>query len=168
MVAETLITPRLILRQPKAADLAAFTAYCGSERAIHVGGPFDQVAAFQRFAAMIGHWALRGFGRYVIERGGVAIGHVGPLALTDDTPDLTWTLWSNTAEGQGYATEAAQACARHLVVDCAWAGLQISIQKDNSASHAVAHRLGAKPSERAAPDWYPGAVIYDIDAGCLT
>ena len=167
MVAETLITPRLILRQPKAADLPAYTAYCASDRSGFVGGPYDAVKAFEKFCAMVGHWSLRGFGRYVMERGGEPIGHVGPMSLSDDVPDLTWTLWDGSVEGQGYATEAAHATARHLLVDCKWNCLQISIVKNNSASKAVAQRIGARKADRPAPAWYPDAITYDIDAGSL-
>lgn len=167
MVAQTLITPRLILRQPKPADLPAYTAYCGSERSVFAGGPFDAIKAFEKFCAMIGHWAMRGFGRYVMERGGEPIGHVGPLALTKDTPELTWTLWDGSVEGQGYASEAAHATARHLLVDCGWDELQINILEENHASKAVADRIGARPSNRRAPNWYPDAVVYDLTSETL-
>lgn len=105
-------TPRLILVPPQAQHLDAYVSYCGSERSKFVGGPFDAAKAFEKLCAMAGHWTLRGFGRYVItEKGsGQAIGHVGALQIDlSDPPEMTWTLWSDAAEGQGYAFEAASA-----------------------------------------------------------
>ena len=119
--ARTLTTDRLTLRQPEAADLPAYAAYCASDRARFVRGPFSAPQAFEKFAAMIGHWTLRGFGRYVMLREGRPIGHVGPLAIDDrDLPELTWALWDAAAEGHGYATEAARALSAHLFGAPGW------------------------------------------------
>ena len=167
MVAETLITSRLILRQPRASDLEAYTRYCQGPRTKFAGGPFTAVNAFEKMAEMIGHWTLRGFGRYVIECEGEPIGHVGPLAVHPGTPEMTWTLWTDDAEGHGYATEAARKVADHLFNDCDWTALDIVIQAANSGSIAIADRLGARLTDRPAPDWYQGAVIYELDAGTL-
>lgn len=167
MVAETLISPRLALRPPGASDLDAYTRYCQSPRTAFAGGPFTEVNAFEKLAEMIGHWAIRGHGRYVLERDGEPIGHAGPLSIGPGTPELTWSLWTDAAERHGYATEAAKTVADHLLKDCNWPVLDILIQKDNTASHAVAGRLGARHTDRAAPDWYPGCITYELDAGCL-
>lgn len=161
IAAPTLKTARLTLRQPVAGDLPAYTAYCASERSRFVGGPFDAVKAFDKLAAMIGHWTLRGFGRYVIELEGRPIGHVGPLAMDDGhAPEMTWTLWDDAAEGQGYATEAARAVVDHLTGDLGWSAMIIRIQPDNTASRRLAERLGATLSDDPAPAWFPGAVTY--------
>lgn len=161
--AASLTTDRLTLRQPQASDLPAYTAYCVSDRARFVGGPFTAQQAFDKLAAMIGHWPLRGFGRYVITHNGAPIGHVGPLAsVDDDTPELSWTLWDTAHEGQGFATEAAQTVSHHLMTDLNWPELLIRIQPDNHASRRIADRLGASLTDQPAPDWYPGCLTYAL------
>ncbi|MBV0910964.1 GNAT family N-acetyltransferase [Anianabacter salinae] len=163
--APTLTTARLTLRQPQAGDLPAYSAYCVSDRTAHVGGPYSDVQAFDKFAAMIGHWTLRGFGRYVILHEGRAIGHAGPLAMdVSHAPEMTWTLWTADAEGQGLATEAAKAVVAHLFNDLQMPALIVRIAADNAASHKMAVRLGATPTDDPAPHWLPGARTYWLRA----
>ena len=150
-------TERLLLRQPQAADLPAYTAYCASARSHFVRGPFTEAQAFEKFATMIGHWTLRRFGRYVIEWQGQPIGHVGPLAITmDEPPELTWTLWDARFEGQGFATEAARRVRDHLLSERAWPALDVLVLPANTASLRIAEKLGATDTGKPAPDWYPG------------
>ena len=162
--ASTLVTRRLTLRRPQAGDLPAYAAYCASDRARFAGGPVDAAGAFETFAALVGHWVLRGFGRYVMDRGGQPIGHVGPLAAEDrDRPELTWTLWDGAHEGQGYATEAARAVALHLLDDLRWPDLAIHVAADNAAARRLAERLGAEP----APAGKAGVVSYRLGLGAV-
>ncbi len=164
-VARNLTTSRLSLRVPDAEDLSVYTAYCASDRSAFVRGPFDAAQAFDKLAAMIGHWALRGFGRYTIVLDGKPIGHVGPMAIEDpDAPELTWTIWDPTAEGFGYATEAAIAVRDHLFDGAGWSSLVIRVQPENQASLKVADRLGAELSNEPAPAWYPGSLTYYLKA----
>lgn len=164
-VARSLTTARLALRQPRAEDLSAYVAYCADDRAIHVGGPFDEVTAFDRFAALLGHWSLRGFGRYVMDHEGRAIGHVGPLQLTEKAaPELSWTIWDGTDEGKGFATEAARAVVGHLLDEAGWTEILIRIAPENSGSCRIAEKLGALPGQPPAFDRYPGALTYRIAA----
>lgn len=156
-------TPRLVLRQPVATDLPAYTAYCASPRSTFVRGPFTEAEAFDKFAAMIGHWSLRGFGRYVIEWQGRPIGHAGPLApMADHIPELTWTLWDGACEGQGLATEAAACVRDHLLNDCGWPELTVLVMPDNVASVRVAEKLGAARQDVPSPDWYAGCLTYSL------
>lgn len=149
-VADTLLTQRTVLRMPRAGDLAAYTAYCLSDRTAFTGGPFTAQAAFDKFAAMLGHWQIHGFGRWVIEFNGEPVGHVGPLQQVDaPMPELTWTLWAAGHEGKGLASEAAGAAARHLLADCGWPALAILIDPRNTASIRVAQRLGATRADTA-------------------
>ncbi len=165
IAAEHLNTERLHLRRPQAADLPAYTAYCASDRSAFVRGPFTAVEAFDKFASIIGHWTLRGFGRYVIELNGAPIGHVGPLAMDDiDPPEFTWTLWDGTAEGHGFATEAALRVRDHLFGDLGWPQMVIRIMPDNKGSIRIAERIGATLMDEPAPDWYAGSVTYRLFA----
>ncbi|GGX44222.1 GNAT family acetyltransferase [Tateyamaria omphalii] len=161
--APTLRTDRLTLRQPQAGDLSVYATYCASDRTKFVGGPFDQAKAFDKLAAIAGHWTLRGFGRYIMERDGAPIGHVGPMQL-DDTqpPELTWTLWDGAYEGQGFATEAANRVRNHVLGDLGWPQVVIHIMPDNSGSIGIAERIGAIRTDVQAPAWYEGAVVYQL------
>lgn len=156
-------TARLDLRRPVATDLPAYVAYCASDRSRFVGGPFDAARAFEKLAAMAGHWDLRGFGRYVMVLEGRAIGHVGPLQICDaEPPEMTWTLWDGALEGQGFAREAARAVTAHLLDDLGWPDLVLRIARDNAASRQLAERLGAVPCDAPAPAWMPDALTYRL------
>jgi RimJ/RimL family protein N-acetyltransferase len=138
-------TPRLTLRAPKMADLATLTAFYATTRSHMVGGPHDATGAFNKIAARIGHWALRGYGLWHVDArdNGDFLGWVGVMNPTGwHEPELGWTLFAH-AEGKGFAYEAASAArafaARHLKLD-----RPISyIRADNDRSLALAKRLGA-------------------------
>lgn len=159
-------TDRLRLVMPGADHLPSYVAYCASERSRFVGGPYDPVKAFEKLCAMAGHWALRGFGRYVmIERdSGQPIGHVGALHLdSTQPPEMTWTIWDGGFEGKGYAFEAVRGYLSHasgvLVAD----QMIIRIMQDNHRSLSLAQRIGATRDDTApAPDWMPDAVTFRI------
>ena len=163
---KTITSDRLRLVLPEAGHLAAYTAYCGSERSAFVGGPYDPVKAFEKFSAMAGHWTLRGFGRYVItlRSTGQAIGHVGALQLDSaDLSEMTWTLWDGACEGQGYATEAALAYLQHAAKDLPVDRMLIRIDRDNRRSRALAERIGGALDQTAVPPtWMPKAVTYRL------
>ncbi|MFN4102308.1 MAG: GNAT family N-acetyltransferase [Pararhodobacter sp.] len=159
-------TPRLILRAPQASDFPAFAAYAASERTRFVGGAKPHSAAFEKFASMIGHWPLRGFGRFVLveKASGAPLGHAGPLQLDEAMlPELTWTLWSGAAEGQGFAREAMEAVLpwmRELGVPEA----RSEVHRDNARSHRLALALGGVPCPELS-GWMPGAMVYRFDLG---
>ncbi|MBY3064799.1 GNAT family N-acetyltransferase [Rhizobium laguerreae] len=157
-------TERLILRRPGASDIEAYTAYCLSGRSALVGGPFDEVRAFDKLAAMIGHWVLRGFGRYVfvLKLTNRSIGHVGALQLDwREPPEMSWTIWSGADEGQGYALEASRAYLEHALGALATQPLIARIHRDNLESRKLASRLGGILDDDAvAPAWSPQALTY--------
>ncbi len=151
-------TRRLTLRPFELRDLDGYVAYYTGPRTAGVGGPKPVYQVAERFLAMAGQWVLRGFGRYAITDGGAAFGHVGVMQVLDtDPPEMTWTLWDASREGQGYATEAARA-----VMD-AWAQtggvpLIARIDRDNTASLRMVERLGLKEDIAAqAPEFLPNA-----------
>lgn len=155
---ETIETERLILRGFVSGDFPAYCAYYTGERTAGVGGPLPEHRVFERFCAMIGHWDMRGYGRYAITAGGGAFGHVGPMALPGSSePEMTWTIWDAARTGQGYATEAARAVLR------AWnarheAPLVAIIDRENAASLRMAARLGGVEDAGAAlPAHLPNA-----------
>lgn len=167
-VSRTLQTERLTLRQGRQSDLPAITAFYASDRTRFLRGPYDADWAFEKFATMIGHWVLRGFGRYVIEYRGKPVGDVGPMGCTSEIPpSFSWYLWSDAAEGQGFAFEAARAVLDHLIGDCGLARVNCYVQPENSASSRLAVRLGAMLTDEPSPYWYPGAQVYAVTQAAL-
>jgi len=157
-------TKRLLFRLPRRSDLPWYTRYCLSERSKHVGGPFNEVQAFEKLASMIGHWELRGFGRFVfLERGTERpLGHVGALQLSSsEPPEITWTIWNEMDEGKGLATEAGTAFKSYAMQRLGLSNLIAHIDRDNSASRRLAERLGGElNAEAAPPSWLPSSVLY--------
>jgi [ribosomal protein S5]-alanine N-acetyltransferase len=156
-------TERLILRAPQAGDWPAFRDYRASPRTVFTGGAKTGQAAAEHFAAFVGHWILRGFGRLIAEdrSTGQPLGHFGPMQWEDGTEvELTWSLWTAEAQGKGLATEAAAATYAWAFGPLGLTSARAQVHRDNAASHAIARRLGglALPDER--PDWMPEGTVY--------
>ncbi len=142
-------TARLRLRGWRARDLkihAEMSADPEVMRYIGNGEPLDRMGSWREIAMHIGHWVLRGYGQWVLERkdDGASLGQAG-LWNPPGWPGLEvgWRL-ARDAWGQGYATEAGQAA-----IDWAWATLDADqlisvIQPGNVRSIRVAERLGMR------------------------
>uniref|UniRef100_UPI0039B83075 GNAT family N-acetyltransferase n=1 Tax=Albidovulum sp. TaxID=1872424 RepID=UPI0039B83075 len=118
----TLETGRLRLRAPRLSDFEAYAAFRGSKRAEVFGGPFPREAAFDQLAELIGHWALRGFGRWIVadRTTDAPLGVVGlyhPEGWPE--PEVAWSVFE-TAEGRGIAHEAALAARAHAYGTLGW------------------------------------------------
>ncbi len=141
----TLETERLILRAPRAEDFAAEADFFASDASRFVGGPMDSEQTWRAFATLLGHWALRGYGFWGLQEksSGRYLGHVG-LWNPHGWPEreIGWTLMSD-ATGQGFATEAAIAARAHAYDILGWPTAISLIDPENTASMAVAKRLGA-------------------------
>jgi RimJ/RimL family protein N-acetyltransferase len=108
----TLRTERLTLRAFRADDLDAFAAMSADPevmRYIGSGETVDRNGSWRTMAGFNGHWSLRGFGMWAVERidDGAFIGRVG-LHHPPYWPSLEagWVL-ARDAWGHGYAREAA-------------------------------------------------------------
>lgn len=160
-------TTRLILRKPMGSDLAAYRAYCMSDRTRFTGGPYSAAQATEKLAAMLGHWDIRGYGRlfFCDRTTGRTIGHVGALHLVDeDVPEMTWTIWADADEGKGLAQEAARAYLDHARSKALFPNLVAHIAPENHRSRQLALRLGAIPDPTApAPGWMPNALTFHFN-----
>jgi ribosomal-protein-alanine N-acetyltransferase len=142
----TLETGRLRLRAPKASDLDAYAAFRASERARVLGGPYTRAQAFEQLGELIGHWHLRGFGRWMVAdlASDAPLGVVG-LFFPEDwpEPEIAWSLFE-AAEGRGIAQEAAMAARDYAYSTLGWTTVVSLVAPDNVRSVALARRLGAQ------------------------
>ena len=148
----TITTTRLTLRGPMASDLDGFVDFFTSDRAKYAGGSSDTAKATREFTEMVDHWALHGFGSFIMVRKdtGTAIGHVGGLQPSGwPEKELGWSIWRDADEGHGYASEAVIAARDHLFADRGWTTAISYIAPDNTRSLAFAERLGAYHDESA-------------------
>ncbi|MFQ1699622.1 GNAT family N-acetyltransferase [Loktanella agnita] len=148
-------TERLVLRLPRIADWAVLEPIWTTDRAVHFGGPFTAEAAWLDFNQLVAGWVLRGHGALTIcthdgaVQGMVLLGH----EYGDPDAELGWLL-TESAEGHGYATEAARAMlplCRALYGD----DFVSYIAMANTASIRIAEKLGAvkdAPHPRRAAD----------------
>jgi len=144
-------TARLKLRPWRGADIAPNSAMLsdpGTARFIAADGKpvTTELAGWRNAAVMSGHWALHGFGMFVVEErsSGNFVGRVGPW-FPPGWPgfEVGWGIASGF-RGKGYAVEAARAS-----IDWSFATFDLDrivhcIDQENTASQAVARRLGAE------------------------
>ena len=138
-------TTRLILRGWRQSDIEAYALMLADAEVMRfLGGPVDRAEAWRRMAMHTGHWSLRGYGNWAVERraDGALVGRAG-LWEPDGWPglELGWML-GRAAWGHGYATEAAWAA-----MDWSWGTLGAErlisiVDPENEASAGVARRLG--------------------------
>lgn len=142
----TLETARLRLRAPEMGDFEPYAAFCASERSRGVGGPYSRGEAFQRLCALIGHWHLRGYGRWMADEkaSGRPVGIVGIMHPEEwPEPEIAWSLYED-AEGRGIAQEAAEAARRYAYDVLGWDTIISCTAPDNVRSIALAQRMGAE------------------------
>ncbi len=158
-------TERLILRGYRPEDFEAFAAFMADPdvtRYLH-GQPMARPDAWRLLAASIGHWTLRGYGTWAVERksDGAFIGRAG-LVNPEGWPGLEvgWTL-GKPYWGHGYATEAARASLHYAFLTQPVDRMISCIDPDNKASQAVALRLGE--SKGSCRDIVVGGKAYAAD-----
>lgn len=159
-------TDRLTLRAFAPQDVPAGVAYLMDPRTVHMGGPYSEAEAWDQCAGLIGHWAIHGFGLFVICRNGKdqAVGDCG-LLKPGGYPEieLGWGIWTSALEGKGYVREAAEAVRAHAYGAMGLDTLVSYIDPANARSIALAERLGCKLDKDAPipdlPDW-EGTLVY--------
>ncbi len=145
-------TDRLIMRPHVRGDFdESFAMWSDPEVIRFIGGqPFTREEVWARLMRYAGHWALMGFGFWVVreKQSGRFLGEVGfadfqrqiepPL---EDTPEMGWALMT-AAHGQGYATEAVSAALRWADAQWPSADTACLIAPENAASLRVAQKCG--------------------------
>jgi len=142
----TLETERLILRPQQRSDFDGFAELLGDEEAArHIGGHLPRAAAWRKFLQMPGAWVVQGFAMFsVVEKAsGEWIGQAGPWQ-PEGWPgtEVGWSF-RRSAWGKGYAREAAIAAIDWSFDALGWTEVIHSIAPANSASQALAARLGS-------------------------
>lgn len=139
-------TARLILRPPLAEDLDGWAAFNANAEVMRfLDGPMSRAEAWRSLATMAGSWALKGFGMFsVIEKAsGRWIGRIGPWQ-PEGWPgtEIGWGL-TRAAWGKGYALEGAIAAIDWAFAHLGWTEVIHTIDPGNTASEALARRLGS-------------------------
>jgi RimJ/RimL family protein N-acetyltransferase len=146
----TLTTDRLTLRPYARADFDTYAAFLASDRATYMGGPHNAETAWAWFTNDIASWALYGFGNFAIEKDGQLAGFTGLVhPPTFPEPECGWFLMDGF-EGQGIATEAARATIAHTFATTDLTTCVSNVDPANTASAAIALRLGATLDKNAA------------------
>jgi RimJ/RimL family protein N-acetyltransferase len=140
-----LLTERLVLRGPEPGDLEPLAAFYATDRSRYVGGPLPRDRVWRGIAADLGHWQIRGYGRWaVVEKAtGAYVGEVG-LWFPEGwfAREVAWLLVSPEHEGRGLAREAALAARAHAYGTLGWTDAFSVIDPENARSVALARRLG--------------------------
>ncbi|GAB4309707.1 MAG: GNAT family N-acetyltransferase [Roseovarius sp.] len=138
-------TRRLVLRAPEPQDYPNFKATFTSYRSRFMGGPLNPYETWMLYAAEIGHWAIRGFGMWMIhdrhsdETYGMAGGWF-PAMWPER--EIAWIIWPDKG-GRGFALEATHAVRKHFYERMGWQGAVSYIDPKNLDSIRLAERLGA-------------------------
>jgi len=152
----TLETERLLLRAPREDDFPIYRAFFADAKASRFyGGPLGDGQAWRVLASDLGHWALRGHGRWSIElkASGHMIGGCG-LWWPSGWPrsELTWWIIP-PARRKGYAVEASRAAIRFAHETLGWPLVETHTDDNNAAARALIAKLGGSLIAREAfPD----------------
>ena len=155
-------TPRLVMREWRDDDLDTHAAMSADpEVQRYLGGVLDRVQSWRSMAFHTGHWVLRGYGNWVVERksDGVVIGRVGLWNPEGWFGIEVGSKLARHAWGQGYATEAATAAITWAFDQLDYDRLISVINPDNAASIRVAERLGMTKSHDADLDGQPVTIM---------
>lgn len=139
-------TERLWLRALQLDDFAVVGAFFADPEATrHIGGPRDAVGAWRMMAALVGHWALHGFGPLgaVEKTSGELVGWVGPWFPADNPErEIMWSI-RPAHQRRGYGAEAARRMLDFVHHECGWTSAVSYVAEANTASRRLAESLGA-------------------------
>lgn len=153
-------TDRLILRLPRAGDLDMYARFFADASASRFyGGPLRADQAFAVLCKDVGHWCLKGHGKFVITRDDVALGGCG-IVHPDGWPshELTWWLLPE-ARGQGVAYEASNAVLRWAADVLDRDSVETHFVDENRAACRLTERLGG---QRLRRETFPDGIARDV------
>lgn len=140
-------TSRLVLRPTAAEDFEPWVRFMADADVMrHIGGVQPRAIAWRSFVGMAGAWQIDGFAMFsVIEKAsGQWIGRIGPWRPAEwPGTEVGWSL-VRQAWGKGYAVEAASAAMDWAFDTLGWDQVIHTIVPENTASSAVARRLGSR------------------------
>jgi RimJ/RimL family protein N-acetyltransferase len=146
-------TERLLLRGWRDEDTDPWAELCADDEVMRSLGRHGGLAlgeAWHDMAIMAGHWALKGYGHWVLElrATGELVGRAG-LYYPPDWPalELGWTV-ARPHWGNGYAGEAARAAMGWARDELGADHLISLIADDNLRSQRVAEKLGMEQEGR--------------------
>jgi RimJ/RimL family protein N-acetyltransferase len=160
-------TERLKLRGHHLDDFPACAAMWADPIVTrHFGQSFIEEETWSRFLRYVGHWAMLGFGYWVVEEKatGNFVGEIGFADYKRDirvsvplAPEIGW-VFASASHGKGYATEAVRAAT-------AWGDRYFDsrtsciIHPENLASIRVAEKCGYRELERTTYKGHP-AILF--------
>jgi RimJ/RimL family protein N-acetyltransferase len=158
----TIDTDRLRLRPFREDDLDAYAAVLQTPEvraSLHLPDDISRYDAWLSIAQWLGQWELRGTGQWALEEkaSGAFVGRAGThFPAHDDWPgiEVGWTLHPDHW-GKGYATEAGAAAIDYAFAHHDVDALYSVILPENTASQAVAKRLGFTLFETRALSHFP-------------
>ena len=122
----------------------------------HLGGnPLAEEESWTRLLRYVGHWALLGFGYWVVEEKatGSFAGEIGFAdhkrhlePLLKGTPEIGW-VFASQSHGKGYATEAARAAITWGDAHFGPSQTTCLIHPENFPSIRVAEKCGYRESQ---------------------
>jgi RimJ/RimL family protein N-acetyltransferase len=151
-------TERLVLRGHRREDFEACSAMWGDSAVTRfIGGrPFPRDEVWTKLLRYVGHWAVVGFGFWVLEEKGTGrfVGEVGFADFQrdiqpslDGAPEIGWVL-APWAQGRGLATEAIRGALEWGAAHLASARTVCLISPENAASIRVAEKCGYREFRR--------------------
>ncbi len=156
-------TSRLILRLPSAEDFESYAALHADEPAArYIGGVLPRAAAWRKFLQLPGAWLIQGYAMFsVIDKAsGAWLGQCGPWQPEGWPGTEVGWAFQRAAWGRGYASEAACAAIDWAFAELGWSEVIHSIDPQNTASQALARRLGARILRRTnLPAPYESVVV---------
>jgi RimJ/RimL family protein N-acetyltransferase len=164
-----LVTERLCLRGYRLGDFEPFGAMWADPNVFQHGSgkPIAEQEAWKKFLRQIGHWALMGFGYWVIEEksSGRFVGEAGFADFKRDLApsikgmaEMGWVLasWSH---GRGFATEAVRAALSWGATHLEGRPIVCLIAPENLASLRVADKCGFREVQRTTYNNQPTILL---------
>ena len=140
-----IFTDRTVMRGPYMEDFDVFADMVISDRGRYIAGPLTREGAWDDFIQLTASWILRGCGLWTVEDqedktvlGFVLLGHE-----TGDPEQELGFLFTEEAEGKGYAFEAAEKARNNAWNALSFDTLVSYIDPENERAIKLALLLGA-------------------------